>query len=195
MSERYRQLVFRPAQPEASLVQTELVDILTGLGLIGEVVSPSQPRRYYIGERFLQYLNFMGCAPALEFEPAAKSAPDWSAFTFIHLPAVSTSVRCFVDSMMAKPTCPHCNKRHAMATQAQPQTEAMMQCPKCEHQARWQDWDWREFGGCARQFISIANVYPKEALPTESLLQHLREKTNFSWRYFYIHDVLPDVTK
>jgi len=45
--------------------------------------------------------------------------------------------------------------------------------------------NWREFGGCARTLISLVNVYPKEAMPTENLLLQLEEQTQTAWRYFY----------
>ena len=95
---------------------------------------------------------------------------------------------------MAKPVCPQCGKRHALTVDTQLFVDMTLSCPHCQATAALDEWDWREFGGCGRQFFSIVNVYPKEALPTEDLLQQLHEVTGFAWRYFYIHDGLLDDT-
>jgi hypothetical protein len=192
MVERYRQLLFVPVQQDAVLDSTLLASALAGLGFIGKQIATQWPQRFYIGDRFLQHLNFMGCAPALEFVPADASRPDWSAFTFISLHDPWPTSRCLIDPMMAKPVCPQCGKRHALTEQVQLYLEMTLTCPHCQTHANLAKWDWREFGGCGRQFISIVNVYPKEALPTEDLLRQLHEVTRLEWRYFYMHGSLLD---
>ena len=194
MSSRYRQLVFYPAQPQASLPPASLAKSLTSLGLIGEPVCADWPHRYYIGDKFLQYLNFMGCAPAVEFIPANSHQPDWSSFTYIYITAQLQLVRCLIDTMMAKPVCPNCGKRHACHAQDTEFLSEQLRCPKCQQSAPLAEWDWREFGGCARQFVSVVNVYPKEAIPADSLLQQMSTQTQLSWRFFYINEALQDET-
>ncbi len=189
MTSQYRQLVLHPVGLEDALTANALAAVLAELDVIGETISPQWPHRYFIGEKFLQYLSFMGCAPALAFKPADVHNPDWSGFTYVGLTTPTTAVRCFIDTLMAKPVCPHCGKRHAVTAGRVAQT---VTCPKCQQSAHVQAWDWREFGGCARQFISVVNVYPKESIPTDTLLQHLYEKTQLQWRYFYINDALLD---
>jgi len=176
-----------------TLPSPALAAALTELRLIEAAVSPQWPQRYYIGERFLQYLSFMGCAPALEFKPQEPDSPDWSTFTYVSFTSPLPLPRCYIDTMMAKPLCPHCGKRHACSAQLPGQISEQLICPKCLQGATLDQWDWREFGGCARQFISVVNVYPKEAIPTDSLLQDLAEKTQLRWRYFYLNDVLLDI--
>jgi len=190
MSRQYRQLVLCPRGDEQSISETVLTTALAELGMLGERISQTWSHRYFIGDRFLQYVSFMGCAPALEFRPTDPGAPDWSGFTFISVTPAFASERCLVDTQMARPRCPHCGKRHVMNNVTPCDS---LTCPVCGQVSRLNAWDFREFGACARQFISIANVYPKESIPTETLLQHLYEKTQIHWRYFYINDELLDV--
>ena len=189
MTRQYRQLILHPEGLNETLTTDALAGTLAELEVIGMTISPQWPHRYFIGEKFLQYLSFMGCAPALEFKPPDLNKPDWSSFTYVGLTTPTTTARCLIDTMMAKPACPHCGKRHAVVNSHI--TDAVI-CPKCQQSANIEAWDWREFGGCARQFISVVNVYPKESIPTDTLLQHLHEKTQLSWRYFYINDALLD---
>ena len=192
MTSHYRQLVLTPTSSRETLPSLDLAAALTELRLIDAAVSPQWPHRYYIGERFLQYLSFMGCAPALEFKPKDPDSPDWAAFTYVSFTLPLRLPRCYIDTMMAKPRCPHCGKRHACSAQMLTQTSELLVCPKCQQSATLEQWDWREYGGCAQQFISIVNVYPKEAIPTESLLQDLFALTHLHWRYFYINNGLLD---
>ena len=194
MTKHYRQLVFVPVQQDAVMDAPSLAAALSGLGVTGKPINAQYPLRFYIGDKFLLHLNFMGCAPALEFVPTDASQPDWSAFTFISLHGPWPASRCLIDPLMAKPVCPWCGKRHAPVEQGQLFADMTLTCPHCQARAPVPEWDWREFGGCGRQFISIVNVYPKEALPTEDLLTQLHEVTQLEWRYFYIHDSLLDET-
>lgn len=189
MSKQYRQLVLCPIGEKDTVTLSQLTMVLSGLGLIADRISEQWPHRYYIGERFLQYLSFMGCAPALEFKPVDLHNPDWSTFTFVSFTSPLQTTRCYIDTLMAKPRCPRCGKRHALASGT---VNAMLTCPKCGQAASPAEWDFLEFGGCARQFISIVNVYPKESLPTDTLLQHLHDKTQLHWHYFYLHHELLD---
>jgi len=194
MAEPHRQLVFVPVQQDAALDTAPLVAALDELGVMGKQIDEQWPLRFYIGDKFLLHLNFMGCAPALEFAPPDGSRPDWSAFTFISLHGPLPAPRCLIDPLMAKPVCPQCSKRHALTDHAQMLIQNRLSCPHCQATASLDEWDWREFGGCGRQFFSIVNVYPKEALPTEDLLRQLHEVTQLEWRYFYLHGSLLDET-
>jgi hypothetical protein len=189
MTRQYRQLVLCPGGETQAVAPAQMVSTLHDLGVIADRVHPQWPHRYYIGERFLQYLTFMGCAPALEFSPADHAQPDWTAFTYVCVAPPMEAMQCYIDTQMAKPLCPHCGKRHVLSNNV---LTEQLTCPKCEKSAALDLWDFREFGGCARQFVRIVNVYPKESLPTESLLQHLYTKTQLHWRYFYINDGLHD---
>ncbi len=171
-----------------------LAEVLYKLGICGERLDGPFEHRYLIGERFLQHLSFMGCAPALEFEPQQAGQPDWASFTFVLLTPLFEEARFLVDQQMARPRCPHCRKRTSLTSEQAKSCQQTLECEHCGKAASVAQWDWREYGACSRLFFSIVNVYPKESIPTDSFMQQLASATHCSWHYFYIHDVLPDVT-
>jgi len=183
MPQYFRQLVFCPDDPLWISNTTE--DVCRALGLIAEAID-EMPAGFYIGQQFLQHINFMGCAPAIEFVPDKDKELDWQQFTFVNLSPLRAEPVCHVDLDMAKPQCPRCNKR---IRQPRPyvNTKGQLSCPHCQHAADISDYDWREFGGCARTMVSIVNVYPKEAIPTDHLLLQFERHTQIKWRYFYFH--------
>lgn len=189
----YRQLVFRPDHNvDAALTQAGLAQVLTELGIVGELITHERPYRYFIGERFLQHLSFMGCAPALEFEPAGSTGIDWSGFTYVMVSPLFQQPRFLVDELMARPRCPACQARQSI-TKALPRgCRDKLICQHCETANPIAAWSWREFGGCSRIYFSIVNVYPKESIPTDSFLQRLAVSTSIDWQFFYANDELPE---
>ena len=201
MSKSYRQLVLCPQNPQwipaardvSSTGLIKLEQVLRSLGLIADQVDATQRGRFYIGEQFLQHISFMGCAPALEFQPTGERSligePDWQQFTFVHIPPVLDEPGWYADLSMAKPQCPECTRRSALSGDKQvnyfDEFKYHYCCPHCQQKTKVCEVNWREFGGCARVMISIVNVYPKEAIPTENLLLQLEKQTQIAWRYFY----------
>ncbi len=197
MTEPFRQLVFCPQDPQwistGREKQIDLETVLRSVGLIASQVDVSSEGRFAIGEQFLQHINFMGCAPAVEFTPGQdKKLNDtqyWHQFTFVLIPPERNQPACYIDETMAKPKCPACNKRTALSSGQNyfDDSKSRFSCPHCQHSSDLCELDWREFGGCARTMVSIVNVYPKEAIPTESLLLQLEKLTQIDWRYFYYY--------
>ena len=105
MTEPFRQLVLYPHDPQwisaASEKQIDMEAVLRSVGLIAAQVDASQAGRFYIGERFLQHINFMGCAPAIEFIPNEENDLNdtsyWQEFTFVHIPAALDEPAWFAD--------------------------------------------------------------------------------------------------
>lgn len=162
-----------------------MVASLQQLGVIAQPVTADDASRYLIGEAFLQLFSFMGCAPSIEFMPPHSERPDWDSFVFIHLSSVTEQARWLVDHDSAKPACPHCQRRtRDWMSHYQPES-ALIHCPHCQQLASVCDWRWYDAGACARYFISIVNVYPKEAMPTEALFEQLQQTTGVAWQYFY----------
>ena len=165
----------------------DLVAMLQQIGVMGPPVHTSSQGRFLIGEAFLQLFSFMGCAPSIEFTPKDPGTIDWHEFVFVQLPSVLAQTRWLVDSDNAKPACPHCQRRNREWAQYYQTSEVLLACPHCQRTAPVCRWRWFDAGGCARQFISIVNVYPKESLPTDALLSQLQQATGVAWQYFYLH--------
>lgn len=199
MTERFRQLILCPEQTDFKLESSELVTILDELGLIGEQIAGpavgdnlTDSLRFYVGPHFLQHISFMGCAPAIEFQPPnsdnqRQAIEALDAFTFVHVPKIFQQPVWYADLQMAKPACPACNKRVAKPDSKVDKENMSMTCPHCGYQAPLCDFDWREYGGCTQMLISIVNVYPKEAIPSNNLLNQITKRTGVAWRYFYIN--------
>lgn len=183
---------------------SKLQAVLEKLGMIGDAIDTigdaTDDQRFYVGNHFLQHISFMGCAPAVEFVPpdreqVSNGQPEkptsWDQFTFIVLPEPFNEPNWLADLEMAKTTCPQCGKRFSQSAEYIDELAANLTCPHCYFQAPVCEFNWREYGGCARTMISIVNVYPKEAIPSGNLLNQLKELTEVAWRYFYINGPLP----
>jgi hypothetical protein len=156
-------------------------------GMLGPPVGEAGADRFLIGDAFLQLFSFMGCAPSIEFQPNVDGDIDWHGFVFIQLSPVQTQPRWLVDRDNAKPACPQCQRRTREWAAHYQADDVRIRCPHCQHSDSVCQWRWFDAGGCARQFISIANVYPKESLPTDTLLSQLHDDSGVSWQYFYLN--------
>jgi len=208
MPDSFRQMILCPELADFTLTPCELQTVLTQLGLIGDAIDTSgettrdttEAPRFYVGVHFLQHISFMGCAPAIEFVPPddeqthtgeTEASTHWHQFTYIVLPQPFNKPVWQADLEMAKPACPECGKRIPRPAEYIEGSAVSLSCPHCQSQASVCEYNWREFGGCAKTMFSIVYVYPKEAIPSSNLLNRLEEHTKVSWRYFYINGPLP----
>ena len=187
METAFRQLVLCPADNAwAPASHAELVATLQRVGMLGATLGDAKQDRFLIGDAFLQLFSFMGCAPSIEFTPKDPGNIDWREFVFIHLSSVAAQPHWLADKDNAKPACPHCQRRNRDWAQHYQATESLLRCQHCAQTEPVCRWHWFDAGACARQFISIVNVYPKESLPTETLLLQLQQETTAAWQYFYL---------
>ena len=178
-----------PAYVPESVAQIE--KILREVGLIGKPWGDASEQRYLIGERFLQLVTFLGCAPAIELEPPTNGDTE---FCHLGISQFYSSARFMADSQGVLPRCPHCRKRIAdwqsIIRYWQDNAAYQTQCPACHRDMAPSEIDWRQSAGFGRFFISIFNIYPREAIPTEALLNTLKKFTNQSWDYFYLREAM-----
>jgi hypothetical protein len=162
---------------------------LREVGLIGEPWGEVSQQRYLIGERFLQLVTFLGCAPAIELEPQSEQKTE---FCHIGISPIYPMPRFLADTQGVLPRCPHCRKRFADWQNAIEQWQAdsafLTQCPACHNKLSPTELDWQHSAGFGCFFISIFNIYPGEAIPTETLMHALKESTNQTWNYFYLRE-------
>ena len=187
MSARLILHVRDPAYVPASVAEME--QVLLQLGLIGKAWGDNAQHRYLIGERFLQLVTFLGCAPAIELEPPANGN---SEFCHVGISDIYPAPRFMADTRGVLPRCPHCRKRYAdwqFAIQCW-QTDPVYrtQCPACQRSLSPMELDWCQSAGFGHFFISIYNIYPREAIPTEALLLALSKLTDQLWDYFYTRE-------
>ena len=178
-----------PAYVPASVADIE--QVLVKVGLIGTAWGDSTQRRYLIGEHFLQLVTFLGCAPAIELEPPVNGHAE---FVHVGISDIYPAPQFIADSQDVLPRCPYCRKRYKdwqSAIQSwQIDATYQTQCPTCHERLSPMQLDWRQSAGFGHFFISIFNIYPREAIPTEALLRALNKATDQSWDYFYIRESL-----
>ena len=183
---------FRPAEPAA--LPARLQDI----GLAGDGFSVQGKTRYLAGEHFLQLITFLGCSPAIEFEPPAEpdmreAAAEQGSFCHISLSLPETRPAFRGGGTVPPPRCPACRKPVSGWQQAlddwrqAPESDAWV-CGRCGHAGRIQDLDFRRHGGFARTFIEIWGIHPSEAVPVDALLTSLAGCSGTGWRYMYVND-------
>lgn len=187
MDSVFRQLVLCPSDDTwVPSSHTAFTATLQRLGVVGQSLGEASRDRFLIGDGFLQLFSFMGCAPSIEFQPNDPANIDWHGFVFIQLSPLLIPARWLVDRVNAKPACPHCHRRTREWVQHL-EDGGMLRCPHCQLSETVCHWRWFDAGACARQFVSIVNVYPKESLPTDALLLQLQEETEVAWQYFYLN--------
>ncbi len=151
---------------------------LQNIGLIAEAISERKDS-YYAGARFLDYIAYMGCSPAIQFE-----ASDISN-NFCHIKIHQyDSAKLIVSRIQTRaPHCPHCRK--PVKNWLNTKTEITIRCDLCNTTANIGDFNWRKMAGYAQLFIEITDIFPKEAIPQQILLDKLGEIFDTDWQYFY----------
>ena len=147
------------------------------------IETPETESSFYSGEKFLDYIAYMGCSPAIEFAPG-KTADDNSNFCHITIHHFDASKLIHNPGPQRQaPHCPAC-KKPVKNWQAST-TGSQIRCPSCDNTANIEDYNWRKAAGYAQLFIEITDIFPKEAIPQQLLLDKLSHITDTGWRYFY----------
>lgn len=172
---------YRPTDPAA------LIARLQEAGLIGEPLADLPGERYHAGTAFLQHISFLGCSPAVEFEPQQPGDE-----TFCHVGIdFDDRLQFRGGPQQVQVHCRQCRHRETdwstiiNGWQADPAHYRYI-CPECGSEATATELNWRKTGAFARLFIELFNIYPHEAVPTDGILKRLREATGVEWKYIYV---------
>jgi len=136
-------------------------------------------QHYFIGEKYLDYIAYMGCAPAIQFEASDTN----ENFCFIKIHQYVKPVLIHSQKQARTPHCPVCNK--PVKNWQYKKTESTIHCDLCDTTSAIEKYSWRKMAGYAQLFIEITDIFPKEAIPQQSLLDKLATITNTEWQYFY----------
>lgn len=174
-------LYLQPEQPDFSDTDIpSLVTVLQEIGLISNKIKPQDnTQHYYAGDRFLDHIAYMGCAPAIQFE----ASDDKQNFCFIKLHLYDSAKLIHSKTQSRTPHCPNCNK--PVAGWLQQRTDTTIHCDQCDTVSDIAKFNWRKMAGYARLFIEITDIFPKEAIPQQLLLDKLAGKLRTDWSYFY----------
>ena len=183
---------YRPATPEP------LLACLHDIGLAGEDFEVHGETRNLAGEHFLQLITFLGCSPAIEFDPPAdpaerESAAVQGAFCHISLSLTQDRPAFRGGGDVPPPRCPSCRKAVSGWQQAlddwrqAPESDAWA-CVRCGYAGHIHELDFRRHGGFARTFIDVWGIHPSEAVPVDALLASLGAFSGTGWNYMYVNE-------
>ena len=175
MSKLQSRLVIYPSKADwvpASL--PSISDVLQEIGFI-------EPENNSAGAKFMQLITFLGCSPNVDLDAPHR----------ISLDKLSERVSIVVDENTTDPRCPKCRwpqqdwRDHIRNWQAQ-SGNTPWQCPRCGYTATVRRLDWRHSAACCRFAITISDIFPSEAIPSEQLLGVLATVSKCPWRYAYL---------
>ena len=174
-------LYLAPEQPDFNVDDlSSLVETLQDIGLISHKIRPQDnDTRYYSGERFLDHIAYMGCAPAIQFE----ADDDDEDFCSIRLHQYEKAKLIYSRTQSRAPHCPACKK--PVREWQDNKTDSSINCNLCHTTSAIEKFDWRRMAGVARLFIEITDIFPKEAIPQQLLMDKLASICRTGWLYFY----------
>lgn len=159
-----------------------IVDALQQINLIDNAF---ENNKYYTGKDFLSLLTFLGCSPNINLSP-----DDGDHYCYIEFSQIKHHPEILGYTTSVSPRCPNC--KHKIKTWQNINNwqlaNTKLVCEACDHSYAISDLKWRQEGGYGLFSISIMNIHPHEAVPSDKLLQTLQNATNFEWNYFYANN-------
>lgn len=174
-------LLLYPQAPEWSPADADnLITQLRTIGLAGEALEQTS---YSTGEHFFDHIAFMGCAPNIRFTPESGK----EKFTHIRIHQYE-AITARIGEHARAPNCPECKKTFSYnkAQLNNITANSLWTCAHCQQTAAPWQYHWRKSAGFARVFIEITDIYPKEAVPQQELLDALQQLSATEWRYCYL---------
>ena len=185
MSQAFNQcsLYLCPAQHDFTLDDIEsFIAELQNIQLISKAIN-KQGNTYFTGEKYLDYIAYMGCAPSIQFEASPNSKDSNENFCKVTIQQHKSTQLIISKNQTVSPLCPHCKK--PVKNWQGNIVDKKIHCPQCNNTSNINDFNWRKMAGHAQLFIEISDIFPKEALPQQSLLDKLKNITRSDWLYFY----------
>ena len=156
-----------------------LIIELQKISLISQAIYHQDGCSYFTGDKFLDYIAYMGCAPTIQFE----ATEDNSDFCFIKIHNYKSEKLIYSQKQARAPHCPNCKK--PVKNWQDSKTTSTINCDQCGTTSNIEDFNWRKMAGYAQLFIEITDIFPKEAIPQQILLDKLADITDVEWMYFY----------
>jgi hypothetical protein len=144
---------------------------------------------FYVGDKYLSYIAYMGCSPSIQFAAGETN----EKFCHIKIQQFNTARLIHNKIQNKAPHCPHCQQRiknwqlkdEPLKNGQQNSSDSHIHCDSCNTTVAMEKFNWRKNGAYARLFIEITDIFPKEALPQQTLLDKLALLSHTDWQYFY----------
>lgn len=142
---------------------------------------------YLAGDSFLQQVSFLGCSPTLKVFPDNDRDTDYCRIT---IPTTSGHIKYKSGHRDNVPRCPGCRKAGQFPESLIQQWHVDKKninifCNHCKQSSPLYHLDWRRNAGFYNFYIGVSNIFPKEAIPSQALLDWLANISNRDWKYFY----------
>ncbi len=177
-------LIFFPAAINSTVSIKELLHSLIDSDFINS--DTDKENHYLPGERFLNLITFLGCSPNINLCPT-----EGESHCFISIIDTSEQATCVGYTDTVNPKCPYCTKRIANWKIANWQMPGeICTCDKCQQQTPYAELSWKHECGFARCGFTVNHIYPHEAVPTDQLLDLLKDSSGFEWDYCYVNNYI-----
>jgi hypothetical protein len=147
------------------------------------IFQQEQNTHYYAGDKFLDYIAYLGCAPSIQFEASPNSIDNNSDFCFIKIHRYKSARLIHSQKQSRAPICPNCLK--PVKDWQNRKNDSTISCNLCNTTSNIENFNWRKMAGYAQLFIEITDIFPKEAIPQQLLLDKLSNISKTEWLYFY----------
>jgi hypothetical protein len=179
-------LILAPRDPWACPNGDRLVRTLSDIGFIADPLG-ERACAFRTGPEFLELIAFVGCAVAIQTDPAVGSA-----LCHVVIPPATVYPSWYYGRNTRAPRCPSCRSRltdwRSRIGQDEGRSDSSPACPSCGRSAAFWQWDWKQQAALARSVILIEEVFPGEAVPTPGLLRRLGQASDPAWHAFYVQD-------
>lgn len=176
-----------PSDSTAAPGAASIIETLESSSFIGSRISE---RDHLVGDKFLNYMTFVGCSPYVRLEPTTEGTGE---FCHISILGPFQTPRLFVARNHTRPRCPRCKHRptdwKARLPQWQVNPAQEWLCENCNISLSPISLDWRQYGAWGRVLVEIHHIYPGEAIPAESILESLQNTTGNSWLFGWADSV------
>ncbi len=163
-------LFLHPRKAHAEIDRQGLLKELKAIGFLQP--DPSSATRP--GPKLMEFITYLGCSPALSSGGIEASVKLHSFDTPFWLGGEA------IDRLRF-PGCGHViDSGAALIEQGDP-----WQCPECGNHGDLASIGWRRSAARARLFIEISPIFPREAVPSDALLDRLQQVSGQPWRWFY----------
>jgi len=157
---------------------------LQKIGFISQKINPEEAENiFFTGNKYLEYIAYMGCAPSIQFEASPNNSDNNSDFCFVKIHNYKAARLIHSKKQARAPHCPNCKK--PVKNWQQDISSTTIHCDLCHSTSSIEAFNWRKMAGYAQLFIEITDIFPKEAIPQQLLLDKLSNITNTGWQYFY----------
>lgn len=159
---------------------SSFISALQDIGFIAEKTGiTSKDNNYSTGDKFLDFIAYLGCSPAIKFEPGIND----ERYCHIQLHQLASAQLIYNRSQPRKPHCLNCKK--PLNNWLTDKSTSTITCRQCHTTLSFDQLNWRKMAGYAQLFIEVTDIFPKEAIPQQLLLDKLSIITGTGWHYFY----------